>query len=273
VRKREEKIVNKIKRFLRKLNAPRWLHHFGPKTYQFYEHLLALLIRFYCKEMSYRRVVRLLDLLGVNCPSKSSLQRTMNKIPKSFWDRALQITSGIKHHIIALDGTGFSRTNPSYHYLRRIDGKMPQIHVKLSGAFDTAKKKWCAAKVRVIPAHDIRDAKYLLEKIETDILVADKAYDAKSLLLYCNERRIETHIPMRNYGPSPHYRNTIRKRAAKIFRVRTYHRRSLIESGNGSIKRKYGSSVSSKNCRTIRADVMGRLLCHNLLGIIIETRD
>jgi len=217
VRKREEKIVNKIKRFLRKLNAPRWLHHFGPKTYQFYEHLLALLIRFYCKEMSYRRVVRLLDLLGVNCPSKSSLQRTMNKIPKSFWDRALQITSGIKHHIIALDGTGFSRTNPSYHYLRRIDGKMPQIPIKFSGILDTKTKKWCAAKIRVLPAHDIKDAKYLLEKVQADILVADKGYDANSLHKYCVKRGIQAHIPMRKYGKSKHNMFSARRKAAKKF--------------------------------------------------------
>lgn len=263
--KKEETIQNKVKHLLKKLGLPRWLHHFGPKTYELYEHLVALLIRFYCKEMSYRRVVKLLDMFGVKCPSKSSLQRTMNKIPKWVWDEALRITSGIKHHIIALDSTGFSRTNPSYHYLKRIDGKMPKVPVKLSAALDTKTKKWCAAKVRVLPSHDIKDAKYLLEKINTNILVADKAYDATWLHKYCNERGIEAHIPIRDYGKT-HYINTVRKRAARNFRDRTYHRRSLIESGNSSNKRKYGSSVSSKNYITIRAEVMGRLLTHNLLG-------
>jgi len=61
--KREERIQNKVKCLLRKLNAPRWLHHFGPKTYEFYMHLVALLIRSYCK-LSYRRIVKLLNLLG-----------------------------------------------------------------------------------------------------------------------------------------------------------------------------------------------------------------
>lgn len=263
--KKEAKIIKKVKRFIKRLGCPRWLHHFGPKTYEFYEHLVPLLVGHYCS-LSYRRIVELLDLFGFTCPSKSALQSTANKIPKWLWDKALEITSGVKHHIIALDGTGFSRTNPSYHYLRRIDGKIPKVPIKLSGCFDTRTKKWCAAKVRVLPAHDIKDAKYLLEKVQANILVADKGYDANSLHKYCYEHGIEAHIPMRNHGKSKHHNWSYRRKAAEHFRLRTFHRRSLIESGNGSIKRKYGSSVSSKNCKTIRAEVMGRLLTHNLFG-------
>lgn len=264
--KREERIENKVKRLIRRLGMPRWLHHFGPKKYEFYVHLVALLIKSYCK-LSYRRTVNFIrDMLGMVCPSKSALQITAKNIPKWMWDKALEVTSGMKHYIIALDGTGFSRTNPSYHYLRRIDGKMPQISIKLSAALDTRTKKWCAARVRVLPAHDIKDAKYLLEKVNAKIVVADKGYDANSLHKYCHENRIEAHIPMRNYGESKHHNWSYRRKANKHFRLRTYHRRSLIESGNGSIKRKYGTSVSSKNCKTIRAEVMGRLLIHNLFG-------
>jgi len=262
---KEERIENKVKHLLRKLNAPRWLHHFGPKTYELYMHLAALLIKTYCK-LSYRRIVKLLNLLGIKCPSKSALQSTAKKIPKWMWDKALELTSGVKHHIIAIDGTGFSRTNPSYHYLRRIDGKMPKVPIKLSGCFDTRTKKWCAAKVRVLPAHDIRDAKYLLDKVKANILVADKGYDANWLHEYCAQRSIEAHIPVRNKGKAIHKMWSYRRKASEHFRVRTYHRRELIESGNGSIKRKYGHSVSSKNCKTIRAEVMSRLLTHNLFG-------
>jgi len=264
--KKEVKLVNKIKRLLRRLNCPRWLHHFGPKKYEFYEHFVALLIGHYCR-LSYRRIEKfLVNMLGMVCPSKSALQSTAKKIPKWLWDKALQLTSGDKHHIIAIDGTGFSRTNPSYHYLRRIDGKIPKVPIKLSGCFDTRTKKWCAAKVRVLPSHDIKDVKYLLEKVNANILVADKGYDADWLHKYCYENGIEAHIPIRNKGKPRLKRWTYRRKAAKHFRLKIYHRRELIESGNGSIKRKYGSSVSSKNYKTIRAEVMGRLLTHNLFG-------
>lgn len=267
--KKEELIQDKVKHLLKKLGMPRWLNHYGPKKYELYEHLVALIVRHYCKGMSYRRIVSLLRMFGIKCPSKSSLQRTMNRLPKWIWDKALAITSGIKHYLIALDGTGFSRTNPSYHYLRRIDGKMPRKYIKLTAAFDTRRKKWCAARIRVLPSHDMKDAEYLLKKSKPKIVVADKAYDAENLHDYCHENKIEAHIPLKNYGKPRFHRWSNRRIAARHFRLRTYHRRELIESGNSSTKRKSGASVSSKTCKTIRADIYCKLLSHNLLGYFI----
>ncbi|MEK6861820.1 MAG: hypothetical protein AABY07_07680, partial [Nanoarchaeota archaeon] len=174
---KENKLVNKVKRLLRRLRCPRWLHHFGPKKYEFYEHTTALLLRYFCR-LSYRRTVKLCDLIGFTCPSKSALQFTANKIKACLWNKILEITSGIKHYIIAIDSTGISRRNPSYHYLRRIDGKWPKIPVKLSTSIDTKTKKFCSAKIRVLPAHDVRDVKSLLKSLNAEILVADKGYDA-----------------------------------------------------------------------------------------------
>jgi len=259
---KENKLVKKVKRLLRRLGCPRWLHHFGPKTYEFYENFVALLIRFFCR-LSYRRVKHLLDMLGIICPSKSALHRTSKKLDSAFWSRVLKITCG-NSYLIAIDSTGLSRTNPSYHYLRRIDGKMPKVPVKVSIAFDTRKKKFSAAKIRVTPAHDIKDARFLIRKSMPNIIVADKGYDANSLHEYCRENGIRAHIPMRNKGHPVHSSWNARRLAAKQFKLRTYHRRELCESGNSSLKRKYGSSVSSKKARTIRTEVYGRLACHNI---------
>lgn len=265
--KKEAKLIQKVKRLLKRLGCPRWLHHFGPKTYEFYQHLCALLVRHYCR-LSYRRTAKLLDLLSLACASKSALQYTAQHMPKRIWDHALQETAGIKHQVIALDSTGFSRTHPSYHYLRRIDGKMPAVPVKLSATFDTRKKRWCTANVRVLPAHDIRDAQTTLKNMHMNILVADKAYDANKLHMFCDEQNIEAHIPLRNYGKSRNKRWSARRRAALHFRTRTYHRRVLIEAGFSSLKRKFGASVSSKRVKTIRAELYGRLLAHNLFGCV-----
>src|SRR3990167_965434 len=259
---KEERIKNKVKHLLKRFNIPKWLHHFGPKTYELYEHLVALLIKSY-GEFSYRRTVKFMrNMFGMVCPSKSALQSTAKKIPKWIWDKALELTSGIEHEIIAIDSTGFSRTNPSYHYLRRIDGKMPQIPVKLSGAYDTNKKKFCAAKIRVLPAHDIKDAKFLLFHSGPKIAVADKGYNAEHLFRFAAENNMQLMVPSKSNAKRGFYR----KKAQEKFRLRTYHRRELVESGNSSIKRCYGSSVSSRKARTIRTEVYGRLACHNLFG-------
>lgn len=268
--KKEVKLVNKIKRLLKRLGCPRWLHRFGPKTYELYQHLSALLVRYYCKGLSYRRTTKLLDLLGFRCPSKSALQYNSKKIPSWLWNKAVEITSGINHYIIAIDSTGLSRTNPSYYYLKRIDGKMPKIPIKLSAALNTKTKKFCAAKIRVLPSHDIKDAKYLVMKSKPKIIVADKGYDANWLHKFCSENKIEAHIPMRNNGKVRIHNMSCRRKAAKLFRKRTYSRRELIESGFFSFKQKYGSSVNSKSARTIKAEVYGKIICHNLFGINLE---
>ncbi len=267
--KKEERLVNKIKRLLRRLNVPRYLHRFGPKTYEFYEHLQALIVRVLCK-LSYARAKHLLDILGIRCPSKSALHYTMQRISSAFWQKMLELTSSGVHYLIALDSTGFSRVNPSYHYLRRINGAMPKIPVKLSCTFDTKKKKFCAAKISVLPRHDIKDAELLIGKTNPRIVVADKAYDANSLHKYCNENDIIAHIPIRDYGKVKHNHYSARRKASKHFKLRTYHRRELIESGNSALKRKYGTSVSSRSARMIRAELYLRLNCHNLFLKIIE---
>lgn len=260
--KKETKLIKKVKRLLKRLGQPRWLNHYGPKTYEFYEHLSALLIRFFCK-LSYRRTKQLLDLLGIRCPSKSSLHRTAKKLDGRFWQRAIKATSGCPY-LVAIDSTGFSRLNPSYHYLKRIDGKIPKVPVKLSAAFDTHKKKFCAANVRVLSSHDIRDAKALLLQSKPKILVADKAYDARWIHELCKKLGIKPHIPVRNWG-NPRFKNMgLRMKSIEEFNLRTYHRRELVESAFSAIKRKFGSSVSSKSVRTIRTEIYGRLVCHNL---------
>ncbi|MBS3150978.1 transposase [Candidatus Woesearchaeota archaeon] len=268
--KKEVKLIKKIKRLLRRLKCPRHLHRYGPKTYEFYEHLQALLIKAYCK-LSYRRIEYLFDLLGIKCPSKSALHYTMQKISSAFWQKMLELTSGGMHYLVALDSTGFSRVNPSYHYLRRIDGRIPKIPVKMSCTFDTKKKKFCAAKIRVLPAHDIKDAIPLISKSNPKIAVADKSYDANSLHEYCNENNIHAHIPLRDYGKVRHNNFTARRKAAKLFDLRKYHRRELIESGYFGLKHKYGSSVSSVNANMIRAEIYSRLICYNYFLKIIET--
>ena len=260
--KKENKLVKKVKRLLRRLGCPRWLHRFGPKTYEFLDHLSALLIRAYCR-LSYRRTRQLLDLLGIRCPSKSALQYTACKLNSAFWQKLLSITCS-NTYLVAVDSTGLSRTNPSYHYLRRIDGKLPSIPIKLSTAFDTRKKKFCAAKIRVLSAHDIRDAEGLLQHSNPTIAVADKGYVSERLYRYAHEQGILLMMPTKRNAKRGHYR----KKMHKHFRLRTYHRRSIVETSFSCIKRLFGASVSSKTVRAIRTEVYCRLVCYNLFSLI-----
>jgi hypothetical protein len=221
-------------------------------------------MRGFCR-LSYARVKYLFDLLGIRCPSKSALQYTAAKLDARFWQRVLKITCG-NTYMIALDSTGLSRTNPSYHYLKRIDGKIPAVPVKVSVAFDTRKKKFAAAKIRVLPAHDMKDVPYLLKHTAPKVLAADKAYDANSIHEHCKTHKIRVYIPLRAWSKPRRGALSPRMQSAKHFKNRFYHRREMVESGFGGLKRTTGSNVCSRKARTIRSEVYGRLACHNLFS-------
>ena len=226
--------------------------------------MVALLAKAYYR-LSYERVVQLFDLIGIVCPRKSALQAMAAKLDSKFWQQVLKATSP-KSYLVALDATGLSLTNPSYHYLKCINGKKPQKYVKLSAAFDTRHKKFCAASIRVLPAHDLKDANKLIQQCNPRIEVADKGYVSEKLYKQAHEQDILLMIPKKKNAKRGFYR----KKMHKSFRKKTYNRRSLVEAVFGAAKRKYGSSVSSRKARTIRTEVLSRLACHNLFSYLFQ---
>lgn len=106
---KEVKLGRKIKRFLRSMGCPRWLHHFGPKRYELSQHLFALLMM-EAFQLSLRRAEKLLTAFEIKVPTYSALCKRRKKIPSWIWQKMLQLTAGLQHKTIAIDATGFSRT-------------------------------------------------------------------------------------------------------------------------------------------------------------------
>ena len=260
---KEVRLVRKIKILLRRAGIPRRLHRFGPKTYLFWQHLLALLVKQECK-LSFRRAANLLRGLGVAVPGYSALCKMSKRIPLAMWRALLWISANIKESLIAaVDGVYYSRTNPSYHYLRRIDREMPvknpfQANVLL----DTIKQKVIALRTRAKKAGEVRDTIPLLRQVRcrVSILVADKAHDAEYLHTYARAHGMITMIPKRKNTR----RGRNRKHMQKLFRKTIYNRRSLIETNNSCIKRKSGSHVYCRKWRTQTAELFARYTANNL---------
>ena len=265
--KKEDKLINKIKRLLKRTNCPRWLHHFGQKKYEFYQHIIALLLK-ECFKLSFRRASKLLQMLGINVPSYSALCKMRKRIPLSLWKKILQITVCFDSNLVAIDSTGLSRTNPSWHYIKRIDRKEPiKSYIKLSSFFDTKRKKFLALRIRARPRHDTKDVAYLLkQRSNMQKLLGDSAYDAEWVHEKAHELGIVTVMrPKKNVK-----RGFYRKKQMKNYSERTYHRRSMIESGFGSLKRKYGGSVLARAISAQRAEIYCRAIAHNLNLRIIK---
>ena len=184
------------------------------------------------------------------------------------FQRALTLTSGANHKLVAIDSTGISRTNPSHHYIKRIDSKKPvKSYVKQSSLFDVKNKTFVALRIRAKPRHDIKDAEYLLKRIKIQTaLFGDTAYDAEWLHEYCFDKRIQTQIkPRKNVK-----RGFYRRKQMKNYSEKEYHQRSLIEAGFGSLKRKYGGYTLAKDWRSIRNEAYLRAISHNLRLSLLE---
>jgi len=258
---KEGKLYRKIKRFLRMIGCPRWLHHFGPKKFKFAQHAFALLMK-EVLSCSFRRCVKILEMFDVATPTYSALCKCRKRIPFRIWNSLLKLTAGMNHNIVAVDSTGFSRTNPSFHYVKRINCKKPvKRYAKLSAFFDLPTRKFTALKIRVKPRHDIMDVNYLLNMSSpSEKLFGDSAYDAESLHKICFDKQIQTIIkPRKNVK-----RGFYRRKQMKNYAEKEYHQRSLIESGFGSLKRKYGGSVSGKKFKSVQTEIFCKVIAHNL---------
>jgi hypothetical protein len=270
--KKEKKLINKVKRLIRRAKLPRWLHRYGPKKYELFSHILALLVKQECK-LGYRRTSRLLNGLGVKVPTYSALAKMNKRIDQKIWEMLLKLTNNSKIDIIAIDGSGMSRPLPSPHYYKRIDKPYPiEIPLKLSLAVDVKSRKIVSIRIRSKKRHDIMDVKYLLKRFSSNpkILVADKGYDAEWVHQLCKSIGIKTLIPMRDYGKrSKHNMFSLRRNGNKLFDYKTYYQREIVEAIIGAFKRKFGASVSSILARTRRAEIYCRAIMHNLNFFII----
>jgi len=259
--KKQEKLQIKINRLLKGIGCPRFLHHFGPKKFKFYQHAFALLMKEVLK-CNFRRCEQILRMLGFDVLTYSALCKCRRRIPIHLWNSLLILTAGGYHYFFAVDSTGFSRTNPSFHYIKRINCKKPvKRYAKLSAFFDLPTRKFTALKVRVKPRHDVLDVKYLLKRSPpSGKLFGDSAYDAEWIHEKCFERKIQTIIkPKKNIK-----KGFYRRKQMKNYCDEEYPQRSLIESGFGSLKRKYGGSVSGKNWKSVRTEIYLKAIAHNL---------
>ena len=264
--KEENKLVNKVKRLLRKAEMPRFLHHFGPKMYELWQHVFALFFKTECR-LSYRRTETLLKNLGFIVATKSTIQRYAAKLDLPFWQILLNKTTSSVLSLAAIDGTCLERTNASWHYIKRINGRPPRLGYKLS-ILSTRKKIICI-RLRAKPAHDIKDVKYILSKakLKPKTLLMDKGYDAEWLHKYCHRNGINSIAPVRK-GFS---RGFHRKRLFAKFPQKLYNKRSsIVESMFHALKQKFGATISSKHIGPARTEVYCRAILHNVFLIILQ---
>ncbi len=253
-------LIKKVNYLLKRVGAPTHLNKVGPKTYSLAEKIYILFLRTEWKA-SFRRTAKLCKDLGIRCPSKSTLQYTLAKVPWQFIKNILKATITRQPHLAAIDGSTLSQGRLSeYYMLRACINRRERPETKISIMIDTQSKKILSVRFRKKVRHDIKDVKYLLREspVKPNKLVADRGYDAEWFRKLLAEQGIDCCIPTKGKVRRGYYRK--RSKCDK----RTYRRRPIVESSFFRLKQLYGRSMSCVKARSMRAEVLFRTILYNI---------
>ena len=252
------------------------------KMYGNFVHVFLLVLKQRLK-VSYRRLVALASEFSLNrmlcikrIPHYTTIQKALQRLSKSLFEklvRACHSLLDMKGMLSAIDGTGFSNTNPSHYYMDRIDGVNVRNYTKTVLLADLDSKLVLNVKstsdyqsetLSFIPL--VGELKHALKCV-----LADKGYDSQKNREYCWNNGIEIHIPIRKhkseqllYGRKPVYKNSHRRKAMELFDENEYKRRTLVESLISAVKRTYGSWVCSRKPVNQQKEVALKVLAYNL---------
>ena len=265
--KKEKRLVNKIRRLIKKAGLPRFLHRFGPKKFLLWQLCLGLLIKEVFR-LSYRRAMKFLDeFYNINL-HWTTLQKFRKRVPLSIWQILLKSTLSSSIAVAAIDGTSMQRNNPSMHYLKRIDKESKiSIPIYLNVMVDVLKRKFVAVRHHATKSGELSDVPYLVGQSpkEIELAIMDKLYDSERLHRYFREQGTYSIIPVKKNWAKGQYR----KQLKDCFDYCLYWQRNLIESLFSALKRLFGNHMRGLTARTQRAEIYMRLIAYNLGAILM----
>ena len=265
---KEKRLIHKVKCLIRRAGLPKWLHRFGPKKFYFWQLSLGLLIKEVFR-LSYRRAMRFLEeFYGIKL-HWTTLQKFRKRLSLKIWQNLLTTTVDVPIEVAAIDGTSLQRSNPSAHYLRRIDKDATMaIPVYLNAMIDVVQRKFVAIRQHSKQKGEIKDVKYLISqtKQEIELVLMDKAYDSEKLHRYLREKGIFSVAPVKKNWA----KGQLRKQLKDCFDHALYWQRNLIECLFSALKRLFGNHLRGLNARTQRAEIYMRMIAYNLGAIIKE---
>ena len=261
--KKEERLDRKIFRLFKRAGNPRYVHRFGPKKFQTWVLCLGMVVK-QVYRLSYRRAMRFLDEHFNISLHWTTLQKAAKRLPKSLWQSLLASTIETDCiPIAAADGTGFSRTNPSHYFLKRIDRDGPIGRpIQAITLVDVGRRKFLAGNFYAKPYHEAQRIPYLHGRspVIPDVLLMDKGFDAEWLHQWLHDNGTFSVAPVRKGCRRGRFRRMLRD----CFDWCLYWQRNIVESLFSALKRLFGATVSSKHIKTQTAELFCRLIAYNI---------
>ena len=258
-----ETLKDKAYRQWRAARLPKFLNKKGPKRTPARDVYLAHL-EYTNHASAWRRAANFMDDYHNKKRHWTTWQKAIAKWPLWVWEALAIASAGDEPcEVAAIDGTTLARSNPSQHYLRRIDSdghvkrpiqEMLMVNVK--------RRKFLAWRIRAIPRGEKCDVPYLVQHspVLSDLVLMDKGFDSNPLHTWLREHGTWSIAPVRKGCRRGMYRKQLRD----CFDWSIYWQRNIIESMISAVKRLFGVYVRARTWRAQRAEIYARLISYNI---------
>ena len=250
-------------------SVPEYSSKFSRKDFTLRQHVVLLCLKTRLKQR-YREFCDILGLmpeiqriLGLEkIPHWTTLDKAFLRLKNSVLAALLQVEpSGFA----SIDATSFDRGHVSSRY--QLKCKIRMKSVKATFLVDHSQYV-IDVHCTTTHKHDSKIVLPLTRKHRLRVLCADMAYDDCKVRRTLRKRGIRPLIPHREYKHRPKY-----KYWNSMMNKDLYHKRSLSETVNSVIKRKYSDTLYSKNWRSQFKELKLLAIVYNIdrkIRILIE---
>ena len=245
---------------------PTFLNKFGPKKTPGWMSLLCYL-EYTSHAPSWRRAMSFMQDYHQKSRHWTSWQKAIAKWPQAVWDALARASAGQEAcEIAAIDGTTMARSNPSQHYIKKIDGELCSRPVQQVVMVDVEHRKFLSWRTRAKLRGEKCDVPYLLNhsSVLPELVLMDKGFDSQPLHTFLRDRGVWSVAPVRKGCAHGHYRKQLRD----CFDWPLYWQRSIIECMFSAVKRLFGSHVRARRAPMQRAELSARFIAYNIGALL-----
>jgi hypothetical protein len=256
-------------------------HKFSNKIYSNFQKLFLLVYKQF-RKFTYEELLTDLEdnsslkiYLGFNkLPHYTTLIKFEKDLPFEILEKLIMAFAKLipEPKRVVIDSTGISLDNASPHYCKRIGlSYKKRPFLKTSLVFDIDNYFILLCKTGKSKRHDTKDAKPLIKKLaklykNIEIFYADRAYDDEKIfklvyeILGAYPLILQRRINIDNHRRQGYYR----KKMFKVFDYCEYLQRSKGETGNSMIKKRFSTSIKSRETKIQKRDLFARIIAFNI---------
>ena len=279
-----KKVVNFCYDLFQIAKIPLHFSKYSNKKYSNFKHLFLLIYKQF-RKFTYEELLTdlasNLDLrayLGLNkLPHYTTLIKFSKRLPSNIFDKLMLSFKNLipKPKKVAIDATGISLDNASTHYCKRIGlPSKKRSFMKTTFIVDIETYIILLIKQSKKHRHDTKEAKPLIKKLakyyKPIYFYADRGYDDENIFKLCFEKlKAYPFILQRRLNVPKHRRKgEYRKKTFEIFDYGEYLQRNKIETCNSMIKKRFGSNIKSRLCKTQKVEILLRVIAYNIDRLI-----